>query len=140
MAHGLRRRFNGGVTLVSQARRMAPSLLQVPSNAEGSRGHLSPKNPRVPLIAQARDIAPDLKPGTPFVYILRLHSGGLYIGCSTDFETRFRDHQSGTACRTTKLDPPDSVLWIEIHPAFSAARRREAQIKKWSRGKKPDYW
>jgi putative endonuclease len=102
MAHGLRRRFNGGVTLVSQARRMAPSLSR----------------------------------GTPFVYILRLHSGGLYIGCSTDYEARLREHQKRTGCRTTKRDPPVSVLWIETVSDFPTAHRREAQIKKWSRAKK----
>ena len=66
------------------------------------------------LIAQALALAPDLKPGTPFVYILRLQSGGLYVGCSTDYETRLREHQNGTACRATKLDPPTSAIDSEF--------------------------
>ena len=81
-------------------------------------------------------MAPSLSRGTPFVYILRLHSGGLYIGCSTDYEARLSEHQKRTGCRTTKLDPPVSVLWIETVSDFPTARRREAQLKKWSRAKK----
>ena len=90
----------------------------------------------VDLTSQALQLVPDLTRGIPFTYILCLQSGGLYVGCSTDFETRFREHQNGNACRTTKLDPAVSIAWIEVHPDFPAARRREAQIKKWSRGKK----
>ena len=66
----------------------------------------------------------------------RLQSGGLYVGCSTDFETRFREHETATACRTTKLDSPSSVAWIELQPDLPTARRREVQIKKRSRAKK----
>jgi predicted GIY-YIG superfamily endonuclease len=88
------------------------------------------------LVEEARRMAPSLSRGTPFTYILRLRSGILYTGCSTDFETRFQEHTNGTACHTTQLDPPSSLLWVEIQPDLSIARKREAQIKKWSRGKK----
>jgi putative endonuclease len=81
-------------------------------------------------------MAPSLSRGTPFVYILRLQSVGLYIGCSTDYEARLCEHQKRTGCRTAQLDPPVSVLWIETVSDFATARRREAQIKKWSRAKK----
>jgi putative endonuclease len=81
-------------------------------------------------------MVPSLSRGIPFVYILRLRSGNLYVGCSTDFEARFREHQHGTACRTTAIDPPEALLFVEIHPDFPAARQREAQIKRWSRAKK----
>ena len=88
------------------------------------------------LLNEARRMAPSLSRGVSFVYILRLRSGALYVGCSTDAETRFAEHSAGTACRTTKLDPPVSVVFVEIHPDFRSARRRETQIKKWSRAKK----
>lgn len=81
-------------------------------------------------------MAPSLSRGIPFVYILRLRSRKLYVGCSADYEARFKDHASGAACRTTRLDPPTALLWIELHQSFSSARRREAQLKKWSRAKK----
>ena len=88
------------------------------------------------LIDEARRMAPSLSRGTAFVYILRLRSGAFYVGCSNDAETRFDEHAAGTACRTTAIDPPLAVLFVEIHTDFVAARRRETQIKKWSRAKK----
>jgi predicted GIY-YIG superfamily endonuclease len=47
------------------------------------------------LIEDARKLAPNLTTGTPSVY----------TGCSTDCESRFREHLAGTGCRTTRLDP-----------------------------------
>ena len=69
-------------------------------------------------------------------YILRLKSGQLYIGSTTDLDQRYKDHCSGKACRTTKLDPPVALLYSEELETFSVARRREAQVKRWSRGKR----
>ena len=88
------------------------------------------------LVGEARRMVPSLSRGISFVYVLRLQSGGLYIGCSTNLEKRFGEHEKGSACRTTKLDPPKSVAWIEMQTDLPAARRRETQIKKWSRAKK----
>ena len=88
------------------------------------------------LIAEARRMAPSLSRGMPVVYFLRLRSGMLYVGVSTDLEQRFSDHMSGQACRTTALDPPMSVLRVEVHDSLATARAREAQLKRWSRAKK----
>jgi len=82
------------------------------------------------LFQDARRLAPSLTKGVARVYILELRSGALYVGCSTDCEARFRDHATGTACRTTTLDPPITALFIEIHPDLAAARQRDAQLKK----------
>jgi putative endonuclease len=71
-----------------------------------------------------------------WLYILRLKSGQLYIGSTTDLNRRYKDHCSGKACRTTQLDPPQKLLYSEKRDSFSDARKREAQIKKWSRAKK----
>ena len=73
---------------------------------------------------------------TAWTYILRLKSGQLYIGSTTDLDRRFAEHTAGQACRTTKLDPPAKVVYSESFPTFSEARKREAQIKRWSRAKK----
>ncbi len=69
-------------------------------------------------------------------YILRLESGVLYPGATTNLVRRYEDHQKGTACRTTKLDPPVQLEYQEELETFSEARKREAQVKKWSRAKK----
>ena len=70
------------------------------------------------------------------LYILRLKSGQLYVGATTDLDRRWREHVSGEACRTTRLDPPLAIAYTEELPTFSAARGREAQIKRWSRAKR----
>ncbi|MBW2251046.1 MAG: GIY-YIG nuclease family protein [Deltaproteobacteria bacterium] len=70
------------------------------------------------------------------LYILRLKSGSLYIGATTDLKQRYQDHQNGKACRTTRLDPPVKMVYSESLPTFSDARKREAQIKRWTRAKK----
>ncbi len=71
-----------------------------------------------------------------FFYILRLRSGQLYVGATTDLERRWQEHVSGEACRTTSLDPPVAIVHSEQHPTFADARRREAQVKRWSRAKR----
>jgi len=73
---------------------------------------------------------------TTWFYILRLRSGSLYAGATEDVERRYREHQSGEACRTTKIDPPEALLYREEFSDFSAARKREAQVKRWTRDKK----
>jgi len=71
-----------------------------------------------------------------YLYILRLKSDQLYVGATTDLKQRYQDHLNGQACRTTKFDPPVKVVYSESLPTFSDARKREAQIKRWSRAKK----
>lgn len=70
------------------------------------------------------------------LYILRLKSGALYVGATTDLNQRYKDHCTGKACRTTSLDPPVAVIYSEELETFSDARRREAQVKRWSREKR----
>ena len=60
--------------------------------------------------------------GTPTVYFLRLRSGTVYVGSSTDLDQRLADPLSGRAYWTTALDPSVDVLRIEIFPALAAAR------------------
>ncbi|MBW2118345.1 MAG: GIY-YIG nuclease family protein [Deltaproteobacteria bacterium] len=71
-----------------------------------------------------------------YLYILRLQSGQLYIGSTTDLEQLYKDHCSGKACRTTKYDHPSELVYSESFATFSEARKREAQIKRWTRAKK----
>ena len=68
--------------------------------------------------------------------MLRLKSGRLYPGATTDLVQRWHDHQAGRACRTTSLDPPVSLVYQEQLNTFPEARQREAQVKKWSAAKK----
>ena len=71
-----------------------------------------------------------------YFYILRLKSGRLYPGATAYLNRRWQEHLAGTACRTTKLDLPVAVVYSEEHVTFAEARRRETQVKRWSRAKK----
>jgi putative endonuclease len=71
-----------------------------------------------------------------FFYILRLRSGSLYIGATTDLEKRYEEHCTRKGCRTTALDLPIALLYSEMFETFPEARQREAQVKRWSRAKK----
>ena len=81
---------------------------------------------------------PILRSGTmpAWFYILRLRSGALYPGATKNLEERYEAHLAGNACRTTQLDPPVALLYSEPFPTFSEARKREMQIKRWTRAKK----
>jgi putative endonuclease len=65
-----------------------------------------------------------------------LKSGNLYIGTTTDLDQRCKEHFAGKACRTTKIDPPVALVHSETYETYSGARKREAQVKRWSRAKK----
>ena len=69
-------------------------------------------------------------------YVLRLQSGSLYVGATNDLEKRFKEHCSGRACRTTAIDSPVGLVYSETFESFSDSRKREAQVKRWSRAKK----
>ena len=69
-------------------------------------------------------------------YILRLQSSSLYSGATSDLKQRYEEHCTKRACRTTTLDPPLAIVYSEEYETFSEARRREAQVKRWSRAKK----
>ena len=73
---------------------------------------------------------------TAWFYILKLRSGKLYSGATTNLEQRYKDHLSGCACRTTQYDPPVALIHSEELHSFSEARKREAQIKRWTKAKK----
>lgn len=78
-----------------------------------------------------------LSPGVAAtVYFLRLSSGALYVGCTEHLAQRLADHATGQGGRTTRLDPPMALLHQELFSTLAKARRREAQLKRWSRAKK----
>jgi len=69
-------------------------------------------------------------------YIHRLRSGCLYSGSTSDLERRIEEHRHGKGGYTTASDPPAALIFQEEFPTFRDARRREAQVKRWSRAKK----
>ncbi len=119
----------------AQPRRMALSKRSASKGSVENPGYLS-TIPKMDLVEQARQIAPTVTESNAVVYILRLASGAFYVGSTLNLPQRMADHVAGIGCKTTRNDPPLLLLLVEPHPTFSAARKREAQIKRWSRAKK----
>ena len=71
-----------------------------------------------------------------WLYILRLKSGRLYPGVTRDLNAPLTAHFASRACRTTTLDPPFELVHTERFGTLSEARKRENQLKRWSRAKK----
>ena len=71
-------------------------------------------------------------------YIVRCADDTLYTGVTTDIGRRVEEHNVGNGARYTASRRPVQLVWTEAHPDRSAAQRREAQIKRWSRTRKED--
>ena len=72
-----------------------------------------------------------------YVYIAQAKTGRFYIGITTDCENRIIKHNSGKGARFAIIQGPLTLVYVSS--AFiskSGARKREIQIKKWSREKK----
>ena len=71
-----------------------------------------------------------------FVYILRTSSKHLYIGVTENLDQRLSTHNSGKEAKWIKADRTARLVLSESHPTLGSARKREIQLKKWSRAKK----
>jgi putative endonuclease len=71
------------------------------------------------------------------VYIALLQGGAYYVGM-TRFAPgrRMKDHLAGRGEGFTRAHPVRAILWSERHASSDSARKRERQIKRWTRAKK----
>lgn len=70
------------------------------------------------------------------VYILRCADASLYIGETSNLESRLRKHHKGSACSFTANRRPVLLAYSETHTTHDAALKRERQLKRWTRAKK----
>ncbi len=71
------------------------------------------------------------------LYIARCQDNSLYIGStSITPPKRVERHNAGTGAKWFLQHGPGTVVYTEAYPTQLEARRREVQIKKWSRQKK----
>jgi putative endonuclease len=82
-----------------------------------------------------------LRAATPvpvyFVYILQTASSNtLYIGVTQALDERIDAHHRGRGAEWTRVHPGAQVVYSESYPTLGLARKREVQLKKWSRDKK----
>ena len=70
------------------------------------------------------------------LYILECGDGTLYTGITDNFERRFKAHQEGKGAKYTRGRGPLTLRYREDCPDYSAALKREHQVKKLSRKEK----
>jgi putative endonuclease len=71
-----------------------------------------------------------------FFYIVRCRDNSLYSGITNDLEHRLKEHNKGAGAKYTASRRPVKLVYSEKHANNSEARKREIQIKNWSKTKK----
>lgn len=71
-----------------------------------------------------------------YVYILELKNGLYYTGMTWKPEVRFEQHLSGLGSKYTSRYGVRELVYLEEHEDLELARKREIQIKDFSRKKK----
>jgi putative endonuclease len=71
-----------------------------------------------------------------YVYFLRCSDNSIYIGITTDLESRVKRHSQGKGCRYTASRRPVKLIYSEKYPDKSQAARRESYLKGLTRSKK----
>jgi len=72
-----------------------------------------------------------------YVYIAKTKTGRFYTGITTNTENRILKHNSGKGSKfAIDQGPLELVYSSQTFPNKSEARKREVQIKGWSRDKK----
>ena len=70
----------------------------------------------------------------PAVYILASGvNGTLYIGVTSDLQTRMMEHRSGTYEGFTKKYGVKTLVFYEMYETMPLAIERESRLKKWKR-------
>lgn len=70
------------------------------------------------------------------VYMVRCKDGSLYTGITTDVMARIATHNSGKGAKYTRGRGPVVLVWEEMAESESAARKREAEMKRLSKTEK----
>jgi len=71
-----------------------------------------------------------------FLYMIKNSSDKLYVGVTENPEKRLKTHNSLRGAQFTKYVPDFKIVFLEEYENLQQARKREIQIKKWSRSKK----
>jgi predicted GIY-YIG superfamily endonuclease len=73
---------------------------------------------------------------THYVYLHRCADNSLYVGETSDLQTRERHHNEGRGGSYTAKRRPVHIVYAEQCRSREEALRRERQIKRWSSQKK----
>lgn len=70
------------------------------------------------------------------VYIARCRDKTLYVGVARDVFKRIKEHNNTSRCKYTRFRKPIVLMYKEKCDNYNMARKRELEIKKFSREKK----
>ena len=71
-----------------------------------------------------------------YVYILECKDGSYYTGCTWNTAERLPQHASGLGGKYTQKHGISNLVYCEEFDDLELARKREKQIKGWTREKK----
>lgn len=71
-----------------------------------------------------------------FFYLARCSDGSLYAGTCVDLREREQKHNVGTGAKYTRSRRPVSIVYHESFATLSAVRKREAEVKGWTKVEK----
>ncbi len=71
-----------------------------------------------------------------YTYILKCGDGSYYVGSTTNILNRLKKHENGSASKYTTVRQPVKLVFYERVQDIKVARKREIEIKGWSRLKK----
>lgn len=71
-----------------------------------------------------------------YFYLARCADSSLYAGTCIDVAEREAKHNDGTGAKYTRSHGPVKIIYTEEFETLSEARKREAEVKKWSKEKK----
>ena len=74
--------------------------------------------------------------GQNYVYLLICSDQSFYCGVTHDIKNRIQEHNAGEAATWTAKRTPVRLVYYELHDSLLSARKREKQIKGWTRSKK----
>lgn len=73
-----------------------------------------------------------------YFYLARCADGSLYAGTCVDLAAREAKHNAGTGAKYTRSHGPVKFIYNERFRTLSAARKREAEVKKWNKEEKEE--
>jgi putative endonuclease len=68
--------------------------------------------------------------------MVRCRDNSLYCGITNNVLNRIKAHNSGTGAKYTRSRIPISLVYSEIQPDMSSARKRESQVRHWTKARK----
>ena len=71
-----------------------------------------------------------------YFYLAECSDGSLYAGTCMDVQVRESTHNAGKGAKYTRSRLPVKIVYTEKFRTLSDARKREAEVKRWTRGRK----